>query len=506
VTAPPPPGGQEEGEPRPWKPAPDSPELHAELLQIAAVRMTKHGDQDVAEAIRAHLLIMAYWEDAAARVKAAQVAAEAAALPPARLLALISAAAAAEAERGRRAGEAEKADRELEISEKQRKIRGWREAHRREDKREAGEAAAAAGPVVIRSGDWLTGQRFDPVAWAVPGLIPEGVTILSGPPKGGKSWLVLSVALSLAAGHLILGALENGPRRPVLYLALEDSDRRMKARCARLGYDQIPPLFSYITECSPGRVLDEIGAWMEPRRGQRPLVTIDTWAKIAMPAAKGETIYDRDYRLGGQVKALAAENPGASVWINHHVRKQGAADFLDTVSGTAGVAGSADTVAVLVRKRHEFTGRLHVTGRDVEEDTYQLGGFPCWELDGGDLSAAAIAARAAAERENLGERSAQILDMLSERGQMTTGEVADALRLSSDTASVYLGRLYKDGKIDKERRGMWKVLVPPVGSVGRVGNKEYPNRTNMGYKDWHDQIAAMAEEEMRKRGEGGKQT
>ena len=239
--------------------------------------------------------------------------------------------------------------------------------------------------------------------FAVPGLIPEGVTILGGPPKGGKSWLVLSVGLSLASGGKILGALRNGAPRPVLYLALEDSDRRMQRRCAELGYHQIPEKFEYITQCRPGRVLEEIAAWLGKHKGERPLVIIDTWGKIMMPAARGETVYERDYRLGGQVAQMAAAEPGCAVLINHHVRKERATDWIELISGTNAVTGFADTVAVLVRKRHETTGRLLVTGRDVEEQTYQMCGFPQWSMEGGELSAAAIAARVAADREALGE-------------------------------------------------------------------------------------------------------
>src|SRR5699024_2049477 len=36
---------------------------------------------------------------------------------------------------------------------------------------------------VIRTGDWLDQQHFPPVAWAVPGLIPEGFGLLTGAPK-----------------------------------------------------------------------------------------------------------------------------------------------------------------------------------------------------------------------------------------------------------------------------------------------------------------------------------
>jgi hypothetical protein len=142
-----------------------------------------------------------------------------------------------------------------------------------------------------------------------------------------------------------------------------------------------------------------------------------------------------------------------------------------------------------------------VAGRDVEEDSYQLAGFPCWQLEGGTLSAAAIAARTAAEREKIGERSAQILDLLMARGQMATKDVAEALGIPGDQASVYLGRLAGSERITKLGRGLWQSLVPPVGSVGSVGNIGQSQPTQQGIQEmgW-ETLARLAERGLRERG------
>ena len=55
---------------------------------------------------------------------------------------------------------------------------------------EAEDAALLAG---VRDGAWLDVQDFPPLRWAVPGLIPEGLTLLVGPPKAGKSWLLANL-------------------------------------------------------------------------------------------------------------------------------------------------------------------------------------------------------------------------------------------------------------------------------------------------------------------------
>src|SRR3954447_11283089 len=69
----------------------------------------------------------------------------------------------------------------------------------------ADDAAALLAGIV--SAAWLDEQDFPPLAWAVPGVLPEGFTLLVGPPKVGKSWLVANVALAIAAGGRALGAL-----------------------------------------------------------------------------------------------------------------------------------------------------------------------------------------------------------------------------------------------------------------------------------------------------------
>ena len=75
--------------------------------------------------------------------------------------------------------------------------------------------------------DELMATEFPAPKWAVPGIISEGVNLLAGPPKVGKSWLSLGLALSVAAGGQAMDSVpvESGP---VLYLALEDTPRRLQ--------------------------------------------------------------------------------------------------------------------------------------------------------------------------------------------------------------------------------------------------------------------------------------
>src|SRR5262245_52941680 len=74
---------------------------------------------------------------------------------------------------------------------------------------------------VISAKDLQT-KTFPPMRYVLPGLIPEGLTILAARPKAKKSWLMLDVAIAVAAGRFVLGDLKP-IEGDVLYLALEDS-------------------------------------------------------------------------------------------------------------------------------------------------------------------------------------------------------------------------------------------------------------------------------------------
>jgi RecA-family ATPase len=310
----------------------------------------------------------------------------------------------------------------------------------------------------VRDGAWLTEQKFPPLRYAIGGLIPEGLTIKVGPPKAGKSWLILGLLLAIAAGGVALGRVATGKPRRVLYLALEDGDRRMQARCrALLGeHRPIPELFCYLTRATPQTVLPVIHAWMK-RYPDTAMIVIDTLGKVMPPALQGESSYQRDYRVGSALKRVADDHPGLSVVVLHHDRKAAAEDFVDSVSATHGLAGAADTVIVLSRKRQSDEGLLQVTGRDVEETEYAIKmEAGDWQLEGATLAAAAAAARSRQAEQNL---SVPMADVLRFVGQHQTGVRAKEVAAKfGDSAYQYLKRLHEMGRIEKLSRGIYVPL------------------------------------------------
>lgn len=325
----------------------------------------------------------------------------------------------------------------------------------------------------IRDGSWLDQQDFPPLRYAVPGLLPEGLTLLVGPPKAGKSWLILSTLLDVAAGGRILGSIPAGPPRRVLYLALEDGDRRMQDRSRRLLDDEpIPGTFSYLTTVAPGRLFSTIRAFLR-RYPDTAMVVLDTLGKVMPQAAPGESAYQRDYRVGGDLKRIADERPGLALVVLHHDRKAVSEDFVDAVSGTNGLAGAADTIVVLARKRQSTDGLLMVTGREVPEAEYalRLVDGVSWQLDGANLAAAAAAARQRQESAGVSETTMGVVEFVHAAGPggITAGAVAEKFGKDSHQ---YLRRQVEAGRLIKLGRGRYAAPLSTVSEVSEVSEQQ----------------------------------
>jgi hypothetical protein len=319
----------------------------------------------------------------------------------------------------------------------------------------------------LKSAADLDGMTFNPLVEHVPSLVVEGFGILAGSPKVGKSWLAVAIALACAQGGVALNGIPVKPRH-VLLLALEDGDRRLQSRMRRLNGDQpLPQRLTYLTEVAPGLVAATITAWLKLHRGDQnsPLIILDTLGKARPQRKPGDDPYIADYLLGTWIKNTVDTVPGAALLAIHHTRKTGAEDWLDTLSGTQGIAGSADYVLVLTRKRKSDDGLLAVTGRDIVENEYAMSvDNGIWRIDGSDLSSAADRAETRREEGRLGDRALEVLAFVNERFETRAADVAKELGIAQDQAPVYLSRLAGKDRIRKLSRGVYGPVsyVPTV--------------------------------------------
>lgn len=215
----------------------------------------------------------------------------------------------------------------------------------------------------------LFDMNLPPIRFIVDGLLPQGLHVFAGPPKIGKSWLLLQIALAVASGKEVWGLrTEEGT---VLSLCLEDSLSRLQQRLSELTDD--PPerlhLVTFSQSLSDG-LCDQLVSFLNEHWDTK-LVIIDTLQKVRGNSGDG-ILYASDYQDIGLLKRIADEYQIALVLI-HHLRKREADDPHSMISGTTGLIGAADGSYVL---RREHIGdrevQLHVRGRDIEEKTLTL--------------------------------------------------------------------------------------------------------------------------------------
>jgi len=290
----------------------------------------------------------------------------------------------------------------------------------------------------------------------VPKYLPEGLTILAGKPKIGKSWMALGLALSVARGLPFLD--ETCAKGPVFYFALEDNQRRLKTRLQKLMpfEGQLPGNFN-IGELGSLEKLDSGGLHqlrnLVEANPDAKLIVIDTLVKVK-PQPKRQNTYEEDSAIMGDLQKIASHY-GIALIVVHHVRKMESDDVYDTISGSMGLQGVADTMWVLTnnRSRDKGTAELSVKGRDLEEDLNLALKFnqdtAYWESLGD-----ATQVRISLERQ-------AIIDVLQDNGgEMSPTAIASELGKKRDSVKALLNKMKKDGFVDSPSRGKYKYKSP----------------------------------------------
>ena len=308
----------------------------------------------------------------------------------------------------------------------------------------------------------LMAEEIPPVRWVLPGILPEGLTILAGKPKMGKSWLALDLALAVANGGKSLGIqVEQGD---VLYLALEDTKRRLQSRVEILTSGMSGNLGNLSFEISwlpfDQGGLEHLDCWLEKHPSTR-LVIIDTFARVRSKQRSNANIYGEDYGAAHMVKALADKHRVAILLI-HHLRKAGASDPIEEVSGSTGLTGAADSVLVLRRERGQADAILYTTGRDIDEEELALS----WDATTAKWKClgAANDYRLSAEREEIRRALLKAAQPLSPK------EVAEAIGKKDNAVKQLLWKMQRDGQ------------VKPAGS-GKYTGDNNDNQTEDGNSD-----------------------
>jgi hypothetical protein len=213
--------------------------------------------------------------------------------------------------------------------------------------------------------------------------------------------------------------------------------------------------------------VEDIEGWCnsvpEPR-----LVLLDTLAGVRPTRSGIDSLYEGDYKALRDIHAFANER-GMGVVALHHTRKMEADDPLDTISGSLGIAGAADTCLVLSRTSSGTT--LYVRGRDVEEGEKAVAFDPVscrWKI----LGEASEVQRSESRKEVMGAL-ADAKDFIS------PGDIAAATSIARNNIDQLLHVMVRDGEVTKFARG--KYCLPRnadqfAGALRTIRNKkEDPN-------------------------------
>ncbi len=211
-------------------------------------------------------------------------------------------------------------------------------------------------------------QPLKPIEFVVDNLITQGLFILAGAPKIGKSWLALDICLSVAKGEPVLNAKTK--QGTALYLCLEDSKIRIQNRLFEMTDEPTEHLhFALIANSISNGLIEQIESFISEHRDTR-IIFIDTLQKVRSDSL--DSNYASDYKELSVLKYVADRYSVAIVLV-HHLRKTKDTDPFNMISGTTGLSGCVDGSFVLLEsKRGSRNATLYCVGRDIENREIEL--------------------------------------------------------------------------------------------------------------------------------------
>lgn len=215
----------------------------------------------------------------------------------------------------------------------------------------------------------LAQMDLPPLKFVVNEILPQGIFILGGSPKVGKSWLALDFCFNVATGGKALGF--QTLQGTVLYLMLEDNIRRMQDRIHKFNKDGVNKLF--VVNKAPNiyeGLVAQVLNFLEKHKDVN-LVCIDTLINIRN-MKETSISYSNDYREIQILRQITDVFP-ITLLLIHHGRKMPDADPANMLSGSTGLTGAVDGLFFLDKpKRTGDDAKLTIVNRDTKEFCFDL--------------------------------------------------------------------------------------------------------------------------------------
>jgi len=298
---------------------------------------------------------------------------------------------------------------------------------------------------MIRQTRWtagaLLGTDFPEPKWVIPDLLPAGLSFLGGKPKVGKSMLALQVAIAVGSGGRVLDRQVEAGR--VLYLALEDSERRLKTRLQK----QRAPGDCAITFELEWPTFGQGGLTKLQQAlagGAYAFVIIDTLSRaygIADQLDVGQMT-----ALTGELQSMTKSQDLSILVLDHHRKWANfESDPIGDILGSTAKGAVADVAMGLYKTRGTSDARLMITGRDMDDADLIVEFCPvtwCWQLRGD---------RDGVLKDSFEAEALEAVKALIALGELATvTNVAEFLDTNKGNVSRALSSLLEKGAIVKQ--------------------------------------------------------
>jgi hypothetical protein len=272
--------------------------------------------------------------------------------------------------------------------------------------------------------------------------------LLVGRPKAGKSTLALNASVCIAKGINFLKKFETG-KAEVLYISLQENKELMQGNLKRL--EQEIPEGLKITFNFPSlndRGFSILKNYLQ-KNPETKVVVFDMFIDVRPSNGQRMNSYQEDYRFLGKIGKFAQEQ-NVSIIVVHHTRKKWAYEVLDSISGTNGLAGAADTIWILDRPSGSQKGFLTITGRGVRERSLKLQFHSGkWIYKGND------------EEMKMGPGQKEIFRILKKSPKpLLPSQVAKMIKKQSSNVNHQLISLYQKGAVRKTKKS--KYYIPGI--------------------------------------------
>lgn len=312
------------------------------------------------------------------------------------------------------------------------------------------------------TGHELKTMTFPVVEWAVDGLIPEGLTILAGDEKFGKSLMAIDLCLGVATGTAVMGSREC-KQGDSFYISLEDPLRRVRDRIEKQR-DAWPEAFHVVTQVEGPdikplvTVFDDMAITYPNLR----LIVVDVMNHIT-PENQKSTVSDYQFtnKFLQPLQKWANSHHIALVMITHKRKESiGNSDNpFNGIMGSKGITSSADTL-IMVSSNYEKSklvkkdpslpdGFMHIKGREMGGEEFAL-----------EFDTEALRWVFSHERKDkkIGNLNWLMITEVLKTQKLTRKEVVEATKMNKETVKTCVYRMKKKGLIGEDADGKLFVI------------------------------------------------